>query len=84
MKKGYSWNPSGFFFYEWLERQERTAFKVSAAYGLMTTSISRAQRVWRYLKHFTGYNQTPCKTMVEWDRLLGAETYHVLQMWILL
>lgn len=50
------------------ETRERTAFKVGAADGLMTASISHAQRVCRrYLKHFTGlfkYNIIQYKTMV--------------------
>lgn len=42
-------------FYEWLERQERRAFKVGAADDLMTASISHAQRLCRhYLKHLPG------------------------------
>lgn len=36
------WDPKAFSFYEWLQRQERAAFKVGAADNLMTPSISHA------------------------------------------
>lgn len=66
----------GFFLYEWLERQERAAFKVGAADNLMTTSISRAQCVCRHHReHFTGlYNIIHYKSKI---RPLSVWNVHI-------